>query len=70
MPAAALHKILTYVDLNPVRAGMVKRPEQYRWCSLGYHVQTGNRDKLLCMDFGMKEWGEKEPDQIIRTYRQ
>jgi REP element-mobilizing transposase RayT len=66
----SLVNLLAYVDLNPVRAGMVKRPEQYRWCSLGYHVQTGNRDKLLCMDFGMKEWGEKEPDQIIRTYRQ
>jgi REP element-mobilizing transposase RayT len=24
-----------YVDLNPVRAGIVQRPEDYRWCSLG-----------------------------------
>jgi len=24
-----------YIDLNPVRAGMVKRPEDYRWCSYG-----------------------------------
>jgi hypothetical protein len=66
----SLVNLLAYVDLNPVRAGIVKRPEQYRWCSLGYHVQTGNRDGLLCVDFGMKEWGEKEPDQIIRAYRQ
>ena len=66
----SLVNLLAYVDLNPVRAGIVKRPEQYRWTSLGYHVQTGNRDGLLSMDFGMKEWGEYEPVQIIRKYRQ
>ena len=31
---------LAYVDLNPVRAGLVEKPEDYRWCSLGYHMQT------------------------------
>jgi hypothetical protein len=35
---------LAHVDLNPVRAGIVK----YRWCSFGYHVQTGTRSGLLC----------------------
>lgn len=24
-----------YIDLNPVRAGMVTRPEDYKWCSYG-----------------------------------
>ena len=42
-----LVNLLAYVDLNAVRAGIVKRPEEYRWCSLGYHVQSGNRDDLL-----------------------
>lgn len=32
---------LAYIDLNPIRAGIVKRPEDYRWSSLGYHLQTG-----------------------------
>ena len=31
---------LAYIDLNPIRAGLVERPEDYRWCSLAYHVQT------------------------------
>ena len=31
---------LAYIDLNPVRAGIVERPEEYRWNSIGYHVQT------------------------------
>jgi REP element-mobilizing transposase RayT len=28
-----------YIDLNPVRAGLVKRPEEYRWSSLGLRVR-------------------------------
>ena len=65
----SLVNLLAYVDLNPIRAGIVKRPEHYRWCSLGYHVQTNNRENMLCMDFGMKEWGEHEPGAILRAYR-
>lgn len=28
-----LRAVAAYIDLNPIRAGLVKRPEQYRWCS-------------------------------------
>jgi len=28
---------LAYIDLNPLRAGSVKHPEEYRWSSIGYH---------------------------------
>jgi REP element-mobilizing transposase RayT len=48
---------LAYIDLNPVRAGIVSKPEDYRWSSIGYHVQTGNKDRFLSFDFGMKEFG-------------
>ncbi len=48
---------LAYVELNAVRAGIVERPEDYRWCSLGYHIQTGNRDDFLSLDFGLTEFG-------------
>jgi hypothetical protein len=50
---------LAYIDLNPMRAGMGKRPEDYRWISLGYHFQTNNKDNFLSTDFGMKEFGAK-----------
>jgi hypothetical protein len=46
---------LAYIDLNPLRAGMVDRPEEYRWNSLGYHLQTENKDQFLSTDFGLKE---------------
>ena len=58
-----------YIDLNPVRAGLVERPENYRWNSLGYHVQTGNKDNFLSLDFGLEEFGELNADERFRRYR-
>ena len=67
---------LAYIDLNPLRAGIVDRPEEYRWNSLGYHVQTNNRDNFLSTDFGLKEFnppsadkGSKSKKERIRRYR-
>ena len=62
---------LAYIDLNPLRAGIVSRPEDYRWNSLGYHAQTNNRDNFLSTDFGLKEFkhhfnskNEKKPKPV------
>lgn len=60
---------LAYIDLNPVRAGIVKRPEEYRWNSIGYHVQTGNRGNFLSLDFGLREFGVKGDEERLRRYR-
>lgn len=35
-----------YIELNPVRAGMVAEPGQYRWSSYGWHGQ-GMADRLI-----------------------
>lgn len=35
-----------YIELNPVRAGMVERPEQYRWSSHS-HNADGERNSLI-----------------------
>ena len=32
-----------YIDLNPIRANIVERPEDYRWSSLGLRVRTPSR---------------------------
>ncbi len=77
---------LAYIDLNPVRANLVNHPEDYRWCGLGYHIQTGNYGNFLSLDFGLKEFGPvecaslsqgefnkagmKDPDEIIQRYRE
>jgi putative transposase len=60
---------LAYIDLNPVRAGLVKRPEDYRWCSLGYHVQTRNKGRFLSLDFGLREFGVRSGKDRLRNFR-
>jgi len=61
---------LAYIDLNPVRAGIVARPEDYRWSSLGCHVQQGNTDGFLSLDFGLNAAGEIDTAERLRRYRQ
>ena len=60
---------LAYIDLNAVRAGIVNRPEDYRWCSLGYHSQTGNKDSFLSTDFGITEFNDVDETERFRRYR-
>jgi len=60
---------LAYIDLNPLRASIVSRPEDYRWNSLGYHVQTNNRDNFLSTDFGLKEFNVRSEKERVRRYR-
>jgi putative transposase len=61
---------LAYIDLNPMRAGIVKRPEDYRWNSLGYHVQTNNRDNFLSTDFGLKEFNPPSADKCLKSEKE
>ena len=42
---------LAYIDLNPLRAGLVDRPEEYRWNSLEFHIQTQNKDQFLSTNY-------------------
>ena len=39
----AARTMAAYIDLNPVRAGMVKDPADYRWSSYGEAVGGGNK---------------------------
>lgn len=43
----AARVMAAYIDLNPIRAGMVTKPEDYKWCSYGEAMlpanKTGNR---------------------------
>ena len=61
---------LAYIDLNPIRAGLVKRPEDYRWNSIGYHLQTDNKDGFLSTDFGLVEFNAGDEKERIRLYRE
>ena len=45
------------------------RPEEYRWNSLGYHIQTGNKNNFLSLDFGLQEFGVLDAKERLRGYR-
>ncbi|MBK1792814.1 transposase [Persicirhabdus sediminis] len=46
----------TYIDLNPVRAGMVEKPEDYRWCSYGAALAGDKRARRgLCRVLWLKD---------------
>lgn len=36
-----------YIDLNPVRAGIVKKPEDYPWSSIGLRIMQPKRAEIL-----------------------
>ena len=47
---------LAYIGLNPARAGLVDRPEECYWNSLGFPIQTKNKGLFLSTDFSHKEF--------------
>jgi len=61
---------LAYIDLNPIRAGLAVIPEDYRWSSIGYHVQTCNKDAFLSTDFGLSSYGEMSQTERLKDYRE
>ncbi|HKK33255.1 MAG TPA: transposase [Desulfomicrobiaceae bacterium] len=65
----SLLNCLAYIDLNPIRAGIVDKPEEYRWCSLGYHVQSGNREDFLSLEFGHADM-DVDGAERLRLYRE
>jgi len=56
-----------YIELNPVRAKMFKRPLDYKCSSYRYHVQ-GEENSLLTPHFMYENLGETV-DQRQRNYR-
>ncbi len=65
-----LIQCLAYIDLNPVRAGIVDRPEDYRWSSIGYHVQSNNQHDFLSLDYDINEYGIRDDKERLRSYRE
>lgn len=62
----ALLNTLAYIDLNPIRAGIVEKPEDYRWSSIGYRVGTGNKGDFLSFE-GIFDKADKDS---IKRYRE
>ena len=64
---AYLLELARYIHLNPVRAGLVKRPEEYRWSS--YPVYLGQREEpAVSTGFILQQFGQK-PSTARRAFR-
>ena len=67
-----------YVELNPVRAGLVKKPEKYKWSSAAGHM-SGRNDgfvKVFPLLETVRDWreflsgaGEEEFEEFRRHER-
>ncbi|AEH44100.1 hypothetical protein Thein_0215 [Thermodesulfatator indicus DSM 15286] len=67
----ALLNCLAYIELNPVRAGIVEKPEDYRWCSLGYRARRGTGKTFLSLDSGLPRYegkSEKERFELLQEF--
>ena len=61
-----LTRVAAYIDLNPIRAGIVTDPKDYRWCSYsaGLAGQPRARKALIQLFHGKREY-----KQAIAAYR-
>ena len=48
---------------------LVERPEEYRWNSPDYHMQTSNKDDFFPLDFGLIEFGVLDAQERLKRYR-
>jgi putative transposase len=66
----ALETVAAYIDLNPVRAGLVDDPGNYRWCGYaeamagGESARQGLATAVFAMDHGLDQWR-----QVAARYR-
>jgi len=73
-----LWSALRYVETNPVRAGIVVAPGEYRWSSAAAHLGARDRSRTLDLEFwreagGVDRWKElivqQEDTEEIRNLR-
>jgi len=59
-----------YIHLNPVRAGMVKKPEEYRWGSCRYYFSEKDAPEWLCWEeiLGREGKGLRAARQAYREF--
>jgi REP element-mobilizing transposase RayT len=64
----AMRTVAAYIDLNPVRAGLVKDPKDYRWCGYGEAEATGGK-MIEGLRSTMAEGDEFDDATVLAEYR-
>lgn len=62
-----LWRALRYVELNPVRAGMVPEAAQWRWSSAAAHCGHSDPEAALEMERWRKRWAVAEWSDYLAT---
>ncbi len=65
----ALATMAAYIDLNPVRAGLVDDPKDYRWCGYAAAVARGRGRGYVTVLRGLGQ-GELSQTKALEVYRQ
>jgi len=66
--SAGLANFLRYIELNPVRAKLCKKPERWAWSSAAAHLAGTDEDGLLCLDRWRELFGA--PAKIEEVWRE
>ncbi len=67
MESCHLWNAIRYVELNPVRAGLVESPERYRWSSAAAHLSGSDNSHLLDMAFWQQSGGAQTWQELLNT---
>jgi REP element-mobilizing transposase RayT len=65
---SALQMVAAYIDLNPVRAGLVRDPKDYRWCGYG-EAETGNETLVEGLRLAASVAPGRDTKEVLATYR-
>jgi REP element-mobilizing transposase RayT len=65
---AYLFALLRYIARNPVRAGLVDCPSQWRWSSYGAFAGTESAAPFLSVSTVLAAFGEADPSQLQERY--
>jgi len=61
-------ELSSYVHLNPVRAGIVKSPEDYAWSSFRYYISNAKAPKWIKRDL-ILSYFDTSPKAAMKLYR-
>ena len=67
MQPTRVWSVIRYVELNPVRAGIIAQAVTYRWSSALAHVSGHDERGLLDMDWWHNQWGSGDWSEVLRV---
>ncbi len=70
MEECHLWNTIRYVELNPVRAGLVESPRRFRWSSDSAHLSGNDSSHLLDMAFWQQSGGVQNGQDLLNTNAQ